>query len=71
MNTYRTIQGDTWDSIAFSIAGKESFLVPLMNANVDYIEKVIFPAGIILNVPDIPVPTASILPPWRLGDGDS
>lgn len=71
MRTYRTIQGDTWDSIAFSIAGNESFMVPLMNANLNYVEEIIFPVGIILNVPDIPVPVASTLPPWRLEGGDS
>jgi len=66
MKTYRTIQGDTWDGIAFSIAGAESFMVPLITANPDHTEKVIFPAGITLQVPDIPVASASTLPPWRL-----
>ncbi|MBO2943585.1 tail protein X [Paenibacillus sp. F411] len=69
MKTYRTIQGDTWDSIAFSVAGKESFMVQLMNANPDYAEVVIFPAGVLLQVPDIPVERASTLPPWRQEDG--
>lgn len=68
MKTYRTIQGDTWDSIAFSIAGDESFMVPLMTANPDHTEVVIFPAGITLQVPDVPVESASTLPPWRLED---
>ncbi|QCT03811.1 phage Tail Protein X [Paenibacillus algicola] len=69
MKTYRTIQGDTWDSIAFSVAGKESFMVQLMNANPDYAEVVIFPAGVLLQVPVIPVESASTLPPWRQEDG--
>ncbi|SMF88146.1 P2-like prophage tail protein X [Paenibacillus uliginis N3/975] len=70
MKTYRTIQGDTWDGIAFSIAGKESFMTQLMNANPDHVEFVIFPAGIILNVPEVPVSMASTLPPWRLEDDE-
>lgn len=70
MKTYRTIQGDTWDSIAFSIAGKESFMVPLIDANPDHAEVVIFKAGVIINVPDVPVSVSSTLPPWRLEDGE-
>ncbi|WP_211746417.1 tail protein X [Paenibacillus sp. Marseille-Q4541] len=70
MKNYRTIQGDTWDGIAFSISGKESFMVPLIDANPDHAEVVIFPAGVTLNVPDIPISTASTLPPWRLEDGE-
>lgn len=68
MKTYRTIQGDTWDSIAFSLAGKESFMVSLINANPDHADVVVFRAGIILNVPDVPISIAATLPPWRLED---
>ncbi|PAD73914.1 tail protein X [Paenibacillus campinasensis] len=65
MRTYRTIQGDTWDGIAFSLAASESFMVPLMEANADYAETVMFPAGVELVVPNILIPAASTLPPWR------
>ncbi|MFK4167706.1 tail protein X [Paenibacillus lautus] len=71
MKTYRTIQGDTWDSIAFSFAGNAGFMTPLIEANPDYTEVVIFPAGILLQVPDISVEAASTLPPWRLEDEES
>ncbi|WP_338842053.1 tail protein X [Paenibacillus glucanolyticus] len=70
MKTYRTIQGDTWDSIAFSVAGTESFMSNLINANLEHVEVVIFPAGINLNVPEVPVPVSSTLPPWRLEDDE-
>lgn len=70
MKTYRTIQGDTWDSIAFTVAGTESFMSELVSANPDYVEIVVFPVGTILNIPNIPVPIASTLPPWRLEDDD-
>lgn len=70
MKTYRTIQGDTWDSIAFSVAGTESFMSELVNANLEYVEVVIFPAGINLNVPEVAVPVSSTLPPWRLEDDE-
>ncbi|WP_160044712.1 tail protein X [Paenibacillus sp. USDA918EY] len=65
MKTYRTIQGDTWDGIAYSIAGTEEFMTPLMQANPDHAETVIFPTGVILNVPEIAIQTADIFPPWR------
>lgn len=65
MSTYRTIQGDTWDGIAFKIAGTEEFMTHLMQANQDYVETVIFPTGITLNIPEIVIQEADILPPWR------
>lgn len=66
MTTYRTIQGDTWDSIAYRVAGTETFMTDLMQANPDHIETVIFPAGVILNIPDVAIESAAdILPPWR------
>lgn len=68
MSTYRTIQGDTWDGIAYKIAGAEEFMTPLMQANPDYAEIVIFPTGVILNIPDVVIQSADILPPWRRGE---
>lgn len=68
MTTYTTIQGDTWDGIAFKITGNEAFMISLMNANPDHIETVFFSAGIVLNVPEETIDTAETLPPWRMGD---
>lgn len=67
MTTYRTIQGDTWDGIAFKVAGTESFMTELMQANPDHLETVIFPAGVVLNISDTGIESASdLLPPWRV-----
>ena len=32
-DTYTSIQGDTWDMIAYKVYGKESAMVQLMEAN--------------------------------------
>lgn len=64
---YRTIQGDTWDLIAFKVyreLGGESLCDKLISANTKYINMVIFPAGCELVIPDIDIPTVNTLPPW-------
>ncbi|MEC0092504.1 tail protein X [Paenibacillus macquariensis] len=68
MTKYRTIQGDTWDGVAFKISGTESFMTTLMDANPDFIGTIIFSSGNILNVPEVVVDTADTLPPWRMGE---
>lgn len=65
MTTYRTIQGDAWDSIAFKLTGDESFATALIQANIEHYETIIFSAGILLNVPEYSAAAASTLPPWR------
>ncbi len=68
MRKYRTQQGDTWDLIALRMypkVGAEKLMNILIEANADYIDTVIFPANIILDVPDVDVPVVSVLPPWR------
>ena len=63
--TYRTIQGDTFDLIAFRLWKDEQQCGRLMEANADFMDVVIFPAGIELNVPDYkPEPKVAGLPPW-------
>ncbi len=66
--TYTTVQGDTWDGIAYKILGDETHLTALMNLNFKYREYVIFPSGIVLTLPEIEVSTVSYkekLPPWK------
>ncbi|KAA8750092.1 tail protein X [Paenibacillus sp. UASWS1643] len=65
MTTYTTIQGDMWDQIAYKLTGSIAGTTALLQSNPDYIEYVIFPAGIVLQVPDFEVEVASDLPPWR------
>lgn len=63
--TYTTVQGDMWDSIAFVQMGSVSHTDKLMNANLRYREIYIFPAGIVLTIPEIKESVSSSLPPWK------
>ena len=68
MRKYKTIQGDTWDGIAyqnFGGLGREKLTSELISANPEYINLVIFPAGIELIIPDIDIPVVNSLPPWK------
>ena len=49
-NTYKTISGDMWDSIAFKALGGERYTDRLIKANLQYRETVIFPAGVVLRL---------------------
>lgn len=65
MTSYRTIQGDAWDTVAFRLWGRERLAHHLMAANPEHLDVVIFPAGVELAVPDIVVePETPELPPW-------
>lgn len=65
MKTYITIQGDTWDMIAYKMMGSEYYMDKLINANPRHINTAIFEAGIILIIPAIDIPVATNLPPWK------
>lgn len=65
MSKYSTIQGDTWDMIAFKQLGSEEYTNLLIQENPTYINQVIFPAGIELSLPEISIPKSSNLPPWK------
>lgn len=67
MRKYRTVQGDTWDLIAYreySGLGGEKLTSILIEANPEHIDTVIFPAGIELVLPEVSVPMSKSLPPW-------
>lgn len=64
-NTYTTTQGDMWDLIAKRLYNDEASLNVLLEANQQYADIVVFPAGIVLEVPEYIVPVTSMLPPWR------
>ncbi len=51
MRRYKTLQGDTWDLIAFNQLGGEQYTHLLIESNFAYRNYVIFPANIILNLP--------------------
>ena len=68
MRTYRTEQGDTWDLIALRMypsIGAEKLMDVLLDANPEHIRTVIFPANVILNIPEVSVPVISSLPAWK------
>lgn len=68
MRTYITVQGDMWDSIAYTQLGSTSHTDKLINANLRYREYYIFPAGIVLTLPEVSEAEAeSSLPPWKQG----
>lgn len=67
MRKYTTVQGDSWDVISKKVYGSENHIDALIEQNWRERSRVIFPAGVALNVPEIP-PQAiddSNLPPWR------
>lgn len=65
VGTYKTIQGDTWDMIAKKVYGAEKHLDYLMANNFPLLDYFIFPAGISVQVPDLPIALANDLPEWR------
>lgn len=65
LNIYTTTQGDMWDNIAYKLYGSEAGLNTLLDANKQYADIVVFPANIVLQVPEYTAPETSNLPPWR------
>ena len=65
--TYTTKQGDMWDNIAQSQYGTTSVVGKLMMANTAHIGTYIFPAGVVLDIPefDLEESTNIVLPPWK------
>ena len=54
-----------WDLIAKRLYNGEASLNVLLEANQQYADIVVFPAGIVLEVPEYTAPVTSMLPPWR------
>lgn len=65
MKKYTTVQGDKWDSIAFNQMGTTDHTDKLMNANAKYRDIFIFPAGIVLEIPEVSERNYDNLPPWK------
>lgn len=65
--TYRTRSGDTWDGIAYREMGSGLFMDKLIAANPAQSDMFVFPAGVILQVPDVTVTTSETNPPWFAG----
>ena len=71
MNTYQTVQGDMWDSIAKRAYGTETAMDQLMRANPDLLQVAVFGAGEIVLLPQISAQEAAstAVPPWRKWQG--
>lgn len=65
MRTYTTVQGDMWDSIAFTQLGDTAYTDRLMNLNRRYRMYYTFPAGIVLALPEKERKISDTLPPWK------
>lgn len=66
--TYTTVQGDMWDSVAYCQLGSVSYTDLLMRRNLQYHDIYIFPAGIVLELPEVNTVTdiaTDTLPPWK------
>lgn len=67
-DTINTVEGDTFDGLALEYYNEEKKSSLIMEANPDYIDVLIFEAGVELLIPiveDVELPET--LPPWRRG----
>lgn len=64
-DTYTTVSGDIWDDIAYRKLGGERYTSLLMESNTQYLDIVVFPAGVVLALPEINTPIPENVPPWR------
>lgn len=69
METYTTVSGDTWDTIAKAVYKDEMKATHLMKAkeNISLLDYQVFPAGITVYIPEIPTDSVYYddLPDWR------
>ena len=68
VKVYRTINGDTWDLIAYKIYGKEEYFHKLIRANLNLINISIFDSNVPIICPEFIEPEIkdlSKLPPWK------
>lgn len=63
--TVKTNLGDTFDTVAFRELGSCRHTEKLIDANRQYVDTVIFKAGVELELPDITNERKVKLPPWR------
>lgn len=66
--TYITTSGDMWDAIAHKTLGNVNYTDALIKSNLKHRYTFLFPAGVVLTIPDIEVKPPSSLPPWKRGE---
>ena len=64
---YTTISGDMWDQIAYKQMGSVLYTDKLIKANADYATMFVFPAGVVLTIPEVVDKENMELPPWKGG----
>lgn len=62
---YTTVQGDTFDLLAYKAYGSEFLAHLIIQANPSYANVIIFDAGVILSLPKIKKELTAEKPPWR------
>ncbi len=66
--SYRTVQGDTFDIVAYRVWGREHMAHLLMAANPAHADVLVFGPGVTLTIPDAQHATpVADLPPWYDG----
>ena len=69
MNTYTTVQGQTWDQIAYEVFKNEYMCDKIMDLNRDKLNIFVFPAGVEILLPDkedtLKQTVPSDYPAWR------
>lgn len=65
METYETVQGDTWDMIAKKVYGEEKYAGYLMESNRLLLDYMIFPGGVVFSIPELTEEQDADLPIWR------
>lgn len=64
---YRTRQGERWPDLALAFYDNATKTAPLVEANLQYANLLIFPEGLLLRIPKLPSQPPSSLPPWKRG----
>ena len=62
-----SLSGDMWDKIAYNEMGSVLHTDKLMKANVKYASTYVFPAGVVLTIPEVEDEEDLELPPWKRG----
>ena len=63
--TYHTVQGDTWDMIAYKVYKDEKLAGFLMAQNLLLIDYLIFPNGVVLIKPELTQENKDYQGKWR------
>ncbi len=63
--SYSTVQGDTWDVIAYKKLGSTDYTDQLISANLEHVGTLLFPTGITLRLPEITTKLSADIPPWK------